>query len=221
MNSIIRKLDDKRLLRFLAIVTVSVLMIGGFNSTGRATTTGATTNDPMMTVKTTVDQVIKVVDDRELSQNSRRSKLIALVAGHFDFGHMARSALGYHWKQISPDQRQQFVPLFEAFIESAYLDKLDKYSGQTVKYLSKSSLGDGDVEIKTEVLQGDAKPIRIDYQLKQENQDWKVFDVTVENISITANYRNQFNRVINAQGFDALLSQVRDKQQELMASLGK
>ncbi len=64
-------------------------------------------------------------------------------------------------------------------------------------------------------------PIHLDYQLKQENQDWKVYDVAVDNISITANYRNQFNRVINDQGFDALLSQVKDKQQELMASLGK
>lgn len=134
---------------------------------------------------------------------------------------MARSALGYHWKHISPEQRQQFVPLFTAFIESAYLNKLDKYSGQTVKYMNKSSLGNGDVEIKTEVLHGDAQPIRIDYQLKQENQDWKVYDVAVDNISITANYRNQFNRVINDQGFDTLLSQVRDKQQELMASLGR
>ena len=48
-----------------------------------------------------------------------------------------------------------------------------------------------------------------------------MYDVTVDNISITANYRNQFNRVINSQGFDALMNEMRTKQQELIASLGK
>lgn len=47
------------------------------------------------------------------------------------------------------------------------------------------------------------------------------FLVTVDNISITANYRNQFNRVINDQGLDALMNEMRSKQQELLASLGK
>jgi phospholipid transport system substrate-binding protein len=65
------------------------------------------------------------------------------------------------------------------------------------------------------------QPISLSYRLKQETGDWKVYDVTVDNISITANYRNQFNRVINSQGFDALMNEMRTKQQELIASLGK
>ena len=65
------------------------------------------------------------------------------------------------------------------------------------------------------------QPIRLDYRLKQDGGDWKVYDVTVDNISIMANYRNQFDRVINHQGFDALMKQMQSKQQELVASLGK
>jgi len=45
--------------------------------------------------------------------------------------------------------------------------------------------------------------------------------VTVDSISITANHRNQFNRIVNNQGFNALISEMQDKQQELLASLGK
>ncbi len=65
------------------------------------------------------------------------------------------------------------------------------------------------------------EPITVDYRLKQDSGAWKVYDVTVDNISITANYRNQFNRVINNQGFDALMKEMQTKQQELIASLGK
>lgn len=182
----------------------------------------ATTSDPSAMVKSTVGQVIQVLKQRELSQSVRRAQLIDLVQGHFDFGDMSRSALGYHWKELSPQQRQQFAPLFQAFLEDAYLSKIDKYSGQQVRFLGKSSDGNGGAEVKTEVVQQDApQPISIIYQLKLENGEWKIYDVMVDSISITANYRNQFNRVINNQGFDALISEMRDKQQELLASLGK
>ena len=65
------------------------------------------------------------------------------------------------------------------------------------------------------------QPILVDYRLKQDAGEWKVYDVAVDSISITANYRNQFNRVINNQGFDTLMTEMQNKQQELIASLGR
>jgi len=181
-----------------------------------------TNNDPSAVVKSTVDQAIQVLKQRELPQSVRRAKLIDLVQGHFDFNDMSRSALGYHWRELSPQQRQQFAPLFQAFLEDAYLSKIDRYSGQQIRFMGKSSDGNGGAEVKTAVApQEGAQPVPIVYLLKQENGEWKVYDVTVDNISITANYRNQFNRVINNQGFNALISEMQNKQQELLASLGK
>jgi phospholipid transport system substrate-binding protein len=52
------------------------------------------------------------------------------------------------------------------------------------------------------------------------NGDWKIYDVTVDAISIIPNYRNQFNRVINNQGFDKLMADMRVKQQQFQASMG-
>ena len=60
----------------------------------------------------------------------------------------------------------------------------------------------------------------MDYLLRDIDGDWKIYDVTVDAISIVANYRNQFNRVINDQGFDKLMSDMRAKQQQLQASMG-
>ena len=152
----------------------------------------------------------------------RRRRLIEVVAEHFDFTDMARSSLGYHWSQLSPAQQQQFVQLFTAFMEDAYLNKLEGYSGQKIEFSGVTSNGPGDSEVNTRVLQPDGgQPVSLSYRLKQDTGDWKVYDVTVDNISITANYRNQFNRVINSQGFDALMNEMRTKQQELIASLGK
>jgi phospholipid transport system substrate-binding protein len=209
--------------------TAYILLLSGLLMTALFAIVGSgplayadTNNDPSAVVKSTVDQAIQVLKQRELSQSARRAKLIDLVQGHFAFDDMSRSALGYHWKELSSQQRQQFVPLFQAFLEDAYLTKIDKYSGQQVRFLGKSSDGNGGAEVKTDVApQEGGQPVSIVYLLKLENGEWRVYDVAVDNISITANYRNQFNRVINNQGFDALIGEMQDKQQELLASLGK
>jgi len=183
---------------------------------------GAIGSDAMTTVKGTVSQVLNILSDHQSSQAERRRKLIAVVAGHFDFADMARSSLGYHWRQLTPDQQQRFVHLFTAFMEDAYLSKIEGYSGQRVEFVGEISNGPGDSQVNSRVIQANGEePITVDYRLKQDSGAWKVYDVTVDNISITANYRNQFNRVINNQGFEALMKEMQTKQQELIASLGK
>jgi phospholipid transport system substrate-binding protein len=182
----------------------------------------ATAGDPMAVVKGTVGQVLEVLQDKQTPPQSRQRKVLEIVSSRFDFADMARSSLGYNWKKLQPDQQQQFVPLFTAFMEEAYISKIDAYSGQKVQYVGQSSTGSDEAEVKTVVLPADAnqQPIRINYQLKQAAGDWKVYDVTVDDISITANYRNQFNHVINEKGFDALMSAMREKQQQLRQSIG-
>jgi phospholipid transport system substrate-binding protein len=183
---------------------------------------GAIGSDAMTTVRGTVSQVLNILNDHQSSQAERRRKLIAVVAGHFDFADMARSSLGVHWRQLTPDQQQRFVRLFTAFMEDAYLNKIEGYSGQKIEFVGETSNGPTDSQVNSRVIQPNGQdPITVDYRLKQDSGAWRVYDVTVDNISITANYRNQFNRVINNQGFDALMKEMQTKQQELIASLGK
>jgi phospholipid transport system substrate-binding protein len=181
-----------------------------------------TVGDPLTMVKSTVGQVLETLQNHSTPQAERQRRVLQSVAGHFDFADMARSSLGYNWKKLSPAQQQQFVPLFTAFMEDAYLNKLNNYSGQQVRFIGQNSMGDGLAEVKSVVESPDRSqpPIRINYELKQVDGDWKVYDVTVDDISITANYRNQFNRVIANQGFDALISAMREKEQELRSSIG-
>lgn len=182
----------------------------------------ATGGDPAALVKSTVGQVIAVLQDKQMARDSRQRKVIEIVAGRFDFADMARSSLGYNWKKLSPAQQQQFVPLFTAFMEDAYLNKIDSYSGQPVQFAGQTAIADESTEVKTVVQPAESSdpPIRINYLLKQSGGDWKVYDVTVDDISITANYRNQFSRMIEQQGFDGLMSAMREKQQELRQSIG-
>jgi phospholipid transport system substrate-binding protein len=201
---------------FFALILTATMMLQSLRPIAHAA------GDPTSLVKETVGQVLEVLSDKQMSQELRQRRVIEIVAGRFDFTDMARSSLGYNWKKLSTAQQEQFVPLFTAFMEGAYLDKIDSYSGQKVQFVGQNAMEATTGEVKSVVQPADSsdQPIQINYLVKQTYGDWKVYDVTVDDISITANYRNQFTRMIDQQGFDGLMSAMRKKQQELRQSIG-
>lgn len=179
-----------------------------------------TGNSPMAVAQTMVNSALQVLANKTTPVQIRRRQLRQLVENQFDFTEMSRSALGYHWRSLTPDQRAQFTALFTAFIEDAYLSKIQDYSGQRVQFDGQTPLGQGYMQINTDIIQPGKNPITVNYLLLQKGDTWKIYDVTVDAISIIANYRNQFNRVINDKGFDQLMADLRAKQQELASLLG-
>ena len=176
-------------------------------------------DEPMTVVKTTVNQALEVLQDKSAPLAQRQDKLRQIVAQTFDFTEMARSALGYHWKEITPAQQQEFTNAFIAFIEDSYLSKINDYRGQVVNFLRVSNEGSQAAQVATDIVQPKGDPIHVNYRLLQEDSTWKIYDVTVDSISIIANYRNQFNRVMNSKGYDTLIADLKAKQAALAASL--
>ena len=66
---------------------------------------------------------------------------------------MAKSALGYHWKQITPAQQQEFTTAFVAFIEDSYLSKINDYRGQQVDFLRSTNDGAQYAQVNTDIMQ--------------------------------------------------------------------
>lgn len=176
-------------------------------------------DDPMSVVQGTVNQALAVLRDTQTPLAQRQDKLRQIVSGTFDFTEMAKSALGYHWKQITPAQQQEFTAAFVAFIEDSYLSKINEYNGQQVNFLRATNDGAQYSEVNTDITQPKGEPIHVNYRLLQEGGTWKIYDVTVDAISIIANYRNQFNRVMNNSGYETLISDLKSKQAALAASL--
>ena len=182
--------------------------------------TPAWADDPMSVVKTTVNQALEVLQDKSAPLAQRQDKLRQIVAQTFDFTEMAKSALGYHWKAITPAQQQEFTNAFIAFIEDSYLSKINDYRGQQVNFLRVSNEGGAQyAQVATDIIQPKGDAIHVNYRLLQEGGTWKIYDVTVDAISIIANYRNQFNRVMNSKGYDTLIADLKAKQAALAASL--
>ena len=182
-------------------------------------------NDAMASVKTVIDQSIVVFKDKQISPPDREQKLRGIAESHFDFREMAKSAIGYHWKTLTPAQQTEFVPLFTTFIEDAYLSRIESYSVEKVNQQIQSSMiqfvrqttdgADYAQVYSTVVLQDRNAPIAVNYLMRNDAGEWKIYDITIDAISVIANYRNQFNRVLNNDGYDKLVSIIRQKIQGL------
>ena len=215
----------------LAALVIAMLYAAAPARAQTAAPAPASANDPMGAVKGVVDQAIAVFRNRQLSPADRMTQLRAIAEAHIDFASMARSAVGYHWNSLTPDQQAQFVPLFTKFIEDVVLSRIQSYSVEKIQSQIESTAitfnrehinSPDDAQVySTVVVQDRPNPLSVNYMLRQTDGQWKIFDITVDAISVIANYRNQFNRVINNEGYDKLVSILRQKTQSLSNSIGQ
>ncbi len=176
---------------------------------------------PLVAVRSAIDRTVGILHDQQAPLEQRRRELRALAERKLDLARMARGALGSHWNELSETQRAEFVPLFAAFIETAYLDQIQDYAKLRID-VSAQSLGDPDhARVSATVLQPNEEPIPITFMLENSDHRWLVYDVTVSDISMVENYRAQFDRVIRSQGISVLMDRLRQKQAQLAALLGQ
>lgn len=192
--------------RFLAALAWVVLLPLAFSPAwGEGT--------PTQAVKETIDEVIAVLGDAALKdvarESERREKLEAIIGKRFDYEEMAKRTLAAEWKNINADQQQEFVALFQQFLSRSYTGNIDGYSGEQVEYLKERLKGDF-AEVQTKVVSPKVQ-IPLDYRLLKKNEKWGVYDVIIDGVSLTKNYRGQFSRIIKSSSFDGLLDKLRSK----------
>jgi phospholipid transport system substrate-binding protein len=85
-----------------------------------------------------------------------------------------------------------------------------------IQFVKETSNGPDYAEVYSTVVLKDRKdPIAVNYLMRNNAGEWKIYDITIDAISVIANYRNQFNRVLNNDGYDKLVSIIRQKIQGL------
>lgn len=174
---------------------------------------------PTEAMKTTVDEVLRIVRDQDLKHknkaNERRHLLENVVAARFDYTEMSRRALGAPWNQLTDHQKQEFVDLFRTLLTNSYADKIETYSGEGVEYLNERTEKEY-AEVRTKVLSGKTE-IPLDYRLINKDENWRVYDVVVDNISLVNNYRGQFTKILRNSSYSDLVDQLRKKSDKLKA----
>jgi phospholipid transport system substrate-binding protein len=180
----------------------------------------ATESLPEELIRTASNQILSRIQSDPEQYQQDPAKLYALVdeivLPHFDFGTMTDLALGRYKTKISTEQRRLITNEFRIILVRTYGKALLDYNDQEIIYLpTEGSLESGDVTVRTEIEQKGGFPIPLNYSLKLTGQGWKVYDISVDDISLVTNYRSSFSRQIRKNGVDGLIKTLRESNQDL------
>ena len=184
-------------------------------------TPGAHASAPTDELRGHVDQVIKILQRPDLQGDDktteRRAAVRKVANDIFDFPETAKRSLGRHWQARTPAEREEFTRLFADLVEHAYISRIDRYSGENVSYVGESVEGD-QATVRTMILTKQASQVPVDYRMLRQGGGWRVYDVVIEGVSLTANYRTQFNKIIQTASYEDLVAKLKAK--ELSAPQG-
>ena len=136
---------------------------------------------------------------------------------HADLDLMSEQVLGRYWAQASPEQRSEFKNQFTYFITRTYSTALSSYSNQTIKfYPIRGGVSGNKVQVNSAITTSHGN-VSVSYRLALINDQWKVYDFSVEGVSLVENYRSQFADILRTQGMAGLLDRLKSRN----ASIGK
>ncbi|MFQ5468821.1 MAG: phospholipid-binding protein MlaC [Gammaproteobacteria bacterium] len=174
------------------------------------------------TVKNTSQKVIDVLKKDRERLEANPALVYDLVEEHvlphFDFIKMSRLALGKYWRQATRKQKLQFIEEFRLLLVRTYATAMLDFSDEEIHYLPFRNEPDAKkVVVKTEVEQGSGSPIPIDYSMYIKGDEWKVYDVRIDDVSLIVNYRSAFTSEIRKEGGVAgLINKLHERNQKVI-----
>jgi len=143
----------------------------------------------------------------------RAEELTELLGEFLDYQRLTRLSLDKEWDKRSPRERQQFVTLLRQLVERQYQRNMESTLDYKVKWVGTEPIDTG-VKVNSSARSVTKKrqpPVAIDYSMSPDGDEWKVFDIFTDEVSLVKNYKRQFRRVIRDEGWDGLIDRMQKK----------
>lgn len=166
--------------------------------------------EPEALIRNTVDEVLAIVKQDKDIQTGNKKKVTELVDAkvlpHFNFTHMTRLAVGKNWRNASPEQKKALEIEFRNLLVRTYTTAFTTYKDQEVEVKPLKMANDAtDVTVKTFILNKGKPPLPVNYDMEKTANDWKVYDLSIEGVSLVTNYRGTFAEQVQKSGIDGLI----------------
>lgn len=160
------------------------------------------------------DRSIKAIVNSETQGETaeEREKLRTIVEEMFDFRRFARVALGRHWQRRTEAEQAEFADLCRRLIVKNYADPKLYTKSEKIEYAG-SEVDSTEGVVRTIVHYKDEQSY-IDYRLHPVNEEWLVYDMVIDDLSVARNNRSQFYKEIRKSSYEGLVKKLRDKLNE-------
>lgn len=176
----------------------------------------ATEKTPEEKVRNGIQEITTILNDYCTEKENNRSacakRVMKVADNYFDWREMAKRSLARFWRQRTKEEQKEFVRIFRHLLKDVYIDKIAGYSGEKIVFEGERTEGDYS-EISTKVLadRGSNKAIPLNYRLHKKGNEWLVYDIVIEGVSLVSNYRSQFNSIIQRSTYDTLVKRMKEK----------
>ena len=210
-------MNSRRKSVIVSIICLSLLLAGRF--------TISHAGEPQEKVRQTINDVMAILRDESLKvperTEERRAKIRQVVTERFGFEEMAKRAMGRHWRTLTAEQQQEFLPLFSDLLENSYISKIESYVGTQeleILYTKESMDKEGYALVRTEIVNKRDLNFEIEYRLLANKGNWEAYDIVIEGVSLVNNYRTQFNKIIRQESYEALVKKLQLKSEQIDAA---
>ena len=171
---------------------------------------------PDQLVQKITDEILAAIkSDKQLAAGDKQkaTKLAEeKVLPYIDFEQATRLAVGRAWREAAPEQKQRLVTEFRNMLVRTYSNAISAYQGQTLKVLPQRGKQDPEeTVVRTQYIRAGGQPLPIDFTMHQKDGTWKVYDITVEGVSLVMTYRSEFDAVVKQEGVDGLIKRLAQK----------
>ncbi len=165
--------------------------------------------------KITDEALAAIKSDKQLAAGDKQ-KAIKLaeekVLPYVDFEQATRLAVGRAWREATPEQKKRLVTEFRNMLVRTYSNAISAYQGQTLKVLPQRGKQDPEeTVVRTRFIRAGGQPLPIDFTMHKTGDSWKVYDITVEGVSLVMTYRSEFDAVVKQEGIDGLIKRLAQK----------
>ncbi|KRB97134.1 phospholipid-binding protein MlaC [Duganella sp. Root198D2] len=175
---------------------------------------------PDVLVKRISSEVLETAKSDKDIQAGNQKKVMDLVETkilpYVDFQRMTSLAAGRYWREATPEQQKQLAAEFRTLLIFTYSGALSQVKDQTVDFKPmRSSPGDTEVEVRSQVNQARGEPIQLNYRVAKTDAGWKIYDINVLGAWLVEAYKGTFSSEISKGGIDGLIKTLSEKNKKL------
>ncbi|HIJ21075.1 MAG TPA: ABC transporter substrate-binding protein [Deltaproteobacteria bacterium] len=165
-------------------------------------------------MRDTTNKIIAIVSDPALKTPDKKKEKAGLIRAavdeRFNWEEMSKRALARHWSARTEEEKKEFIDLFGKLLERTYLDKVEGYSGEKVLYVDEV-VDEKYATVSVKIVTKKDTEISVLYRVKKDGDNWLVYDISIEGVSLINNYRKQFNSIIVQNSYKELVDKLREK----------
>jgi phospholipid transport system substrate-binding protein len=195
----------KRLLRIVALSLFTLANLARAQELG-----------PEELVQSLTDEVMAAIKaDKELAAGDK-DKVLKLaeqkILPHVDFEEATRLAASRAWSQASAEQKRKLITEFRAMLLRSYSNAMGTYTGQQARLLpSRNKQAGSEATVRYQLTRSGGRAVQIAYELRRTAQGWKIYDISVEGMSLVLTYRTEFDSIVKQEGIEGLIRRLTQK----------